>query len=244
MINFVCHRVEGAVWLKSFFLSRLISRDNVQTFVSRGSRRKWLIIVGAVVLAGLITGLVFLLTNMVNYDAAKRHVLEKGMVSIGLRGDLAGFAVKDEESGVIKGYEADIAAEMERRLFGNEVKVDYQEINSKTGKVLLDLGDLDFSLAAYVPTDAETYVAYSDPYYTDAIVFYVRKGSGITSAQEINGKTVGVVNTSYAGYNTKLEEFLKGKNIPLQIQILQRLPRRRRRAEGRPDRCVCRRQAS
>jgi ABC-type amino acid transport substrate-binding protein len=198
--------------VKRFKLSNIINRNKINLFFARDTKKKF-IIMGAVLFAILlIVVLAVIISNRVNYDAAKKPIKDKGIISIGLRGDLAGFAKKNEKSGAIEGYEADIAAEIVKRLFKEGIKVQYKETNSKTGKVFLDTGDLDMSLAAIVSSDTESYLAYTNSYYTDAIVFYVKKG-GITSADQLKGKKVGVVTSSYAGYNQKLEQFFKDKNI-------------------------------
>ena len=209
---------------KKFFLSNLINRNKINTFFKRDTKKKLYIAGGIFLFIVILIVVIVLLANRVNWNKAKDPILDKGMISIGLRTDLKVFALKNEKNGEIEGFEKDIAAEIVKRLFEDEkINVEYKEINSKTGKVYIQKGDLDFTLGAYIETNVESYLSYSDPYYTDAIVFYVRKGS-ITKAEEINGKRIGVVTTSYAGYNKKLEEFLKSKKIKCEYKYYNAYP--------------------
>jgi ABC-type amino acid transport substrate-binding protein len=198
--------------VKKFFGNNLVNRSKINTFFLRENKRKLIFIAVAVaLLAGLVT-LIVVLSNRVNYESAREPLRAKGMISIGLRTDIPGFAQTNKDGG-IEGFEADVAAEIVSRLFDENINVQYKAVNSKTGKVFIDQDVLDFSLGAYIQSSEESYLTYSDPYFTDAVVFYVRKGSSITSAEQIDGKKVGVVNSSYAGYEKKLEEFLKGKGM-------------------------------
>lgn len=209
---------------KKFFLSGLINRNKINTFFKRNTKRKMYIAGGIFLFIVILIIVIIALVNRVNWDKAKSPILDKGMVSIGLRTDLQGFALKNEQSGEIEGLEKDIAAEIVKRLFKEErINVEYKEINSKTGKVYIQKGDLDFTLGAYIETNTESYLDYSDPYYTDATVFYARQGS-ITKAEDINGKKMGVVSTSYAGYNKKLEEFLKSRKINCEYKYFNAYP--------------------
>jgi len=209
---------------KKFFLSRLINRSKINTFFRRNTKKKLYIAGGIFLFIAVLVVAVILFANSVNWDKAKGPILDKGMISIGLRPDLQGFALKNEESGEIEGFEKDIAEEIVKRLFKEEkINVEYKEINSKTGKVYIQKGDLDFTLGAYIKTDSESYLSYSNTYYTDATAFYARQGS-ITKAEDINGKKIGVVSTSYAGYNKKLEEFLKSRNIICEYKYYNAYP--------------------
>lgn len=197
---------------KKFFLSNLISRSRINTFLLRDTKKKIIFIAAVFLVLALIVTVVIVLSNRVNYEAAKEPIREKGMISIGLRSDIPGFAMLDEKSGVIKGFEADVAAEIVKRLFEEGINVQYKDINSKTGKVFINQDILDFTLGAYIQSTAESYLAYTDPYFTDAVVFYVRKGSSIT-AEQLDGKKIGMVSTSYAGYDSHLEKLFKDKNL-------------------------------
>ena len=201
---------------KKFFLSNLISRSRINTFLLRDTKRKIIFIAAVFLVLALIVTVAIVLSNRVNYEAAKEPIREKGMISIGLRTDIPGFALMDEKRGEIRGFEADVAAQIVKRLFEEGINVQYKDINSKTGKVFIDQGLLDFSLGVYIQSTAESYLTYTDPYFTDAVVFYVRKGSSI-AAEQLGGKKIGVVSSSYAGYDNNLEKFLKDKNIKCEI---------------------------
>jgi len=191
-----------------------IFKKNKFSFLSQGAKKK-VVVIGAVLICILFIVLIaVIMTNQVNFDKAKALILEKGMISIGLRTDMDGLARKND-SEVIEGFEADLAAEIVKRLFPDgSIKVQYKEVNSKTGKVFIDTGELDITLAAYVPGSDVDYILYSEAYYTDSIVFYAKKG-GAEGIDQLKGKKIGVVSTSYAGQ--KLEAYFKEKNIDCKI---------------------------
>ncbi len=188
-------------------------------FLRNNKNRLVLFIIIPVVIL-IIAAIILITSSQVNFSAAIAGIKAKGMISIGLRIDLTGFAVKNGDSGIIEGYEADIADEIIKRLITDDIKVQIKEINSKTGKVLIKNGELDMTLAAYIK-GSESYINYSAPYYTDGVVFYAKQ-DGIKSAEDLNGKTVGVVTSSYAGQ--KLEDFFKGKNISCSVKNYSSYP--------------------
>lgn len=182
--------------------------------ISPGTKKKIVIIAAALLIVLFIVSIALIMTSRVNFDKAKAPILEKGMITVGLRTDLDGLA-KKTNTGEIEGYEADLSAEIVKRLFPEgDVKVQYKEINSKTGKVFIDTGEIDMTLAAFFPSDDVSYLIYSDPYYTDTVVFYAKK-DGVKELSQLAGKKAGVVTSSYAGIN--LEKYFKDKNIDCKV---------------------------
>lgn len=195
--------------MRKVFLKNLLKKNRFSFNFTQNIRKK-IILAGAALFAAIIIVIIaILLSGRVNFEKAKAPILEKGMISIGLRGDIPGFA-QIGKNGAIEGYEADIAEEIVKRLFAEGINVQYKEINSKTGKVFIDSGELDMTLAAYVPDDSASNLIYSRPYFTDAVVFLTRNAS-IKSTADFKGKKVGVVTTSYAG--GKLEQYFKDNHV-------------------------------
>lgn len=78
-------------------------------------------------------------------------------------------------------------------------------MNAKTRGPMLDNGEIDLVIATFTITEErkKTY-DFSDPYITDGVGLMVKKDSGITGLKDLDGKTIGVAQSSTS--KTALEE--------------------------------------
>ena len=88
-----------------------------------------------------------------------------------------------------------------------EDKVEFQAVNAKTRGPLVENGEVDCVIATFTitPERKETY-NFSPAYYTDAVGLLVLKDSGIKDVEDLDGKIIGVAQSS-----TSQAEFEKYK---------------------------------
>jgi putative glutamine transport system substrate-binding protein len=120
--------------------------------------------------------------------AARSDVLR-----VGTKIDVPGFGYQNPETGVIEGFEVDIAHELARRLLGDADALEVTGVNVTTRGAMLDNNTLDATLATFTITEArKKSYNFSRPYFTDAIGILVKKDAGIDTFADLDGKTIGV----------------------------------------------------
>lgn len=120
--------------------------------------------------------------------AARSDVLR-----VGTKIDVPGFGYQNPATGVIEGFEVDIAHELARRLLGDANALEVTGVNVTTRGAMLDNNTLDATLATFTITEArKKSYNFSRPYFTDAIGILVKKDAGIDTFADLDGKTIGV----------------------------------------------------
>ena len=128
--------------------------------------------------------------------------------------------------------EDDLAYNIAGEIFGctpEEAKdkklVEFQGVTAKTRGPLLENGEIDLVIATFTITDErkETY-NFSTPYYTDAVGLLVNNDSGIESIEDLDGKIIGVAQSSTTkdGFKAYVEE--KGLNVNPEFQEFDGYP--------------------
>lgn len=156
-------------------------------------------------------------------SAAATPALDKikaaGVLKVGVKVDVPNFGLKNTSTGVTEGFEIDLAKAIAKDLLGDENKVETQAVTAKTRGPLLDNGEVDLVIATFTITDERKKVYnFSDPYYSDAVKMMVKKDSGIKGLKDLEGKTIGVAQSSTsmkaieeaakeAGVNVKFDEY-------------------------------------
>lgn len=127
-----------------------------------------------------------------------------GVLKVGCKTDVPNFSLQNTSSGEYEGFEDDLAYAIAGDIFGvsaDEAKakklVSFAGVIAKTRGPLLESGNLDLVIATFTITPArkETY-NFSTPYYTDAVGLLVNKDAGISSITDLDGKIVGVAQSS------------------------------------------------
>ena len=137
-------------------------------------------------------------------DADVQKIIDRGVLKVGCK------------SGEYEGFEDDLAYEIAGEIFGcsaDEAKekklVEFQGVTAKTRGPLLENGEIDLVIATFTITEErkETY-NFSTPYYTDAVGLLVNNDSGIESIEDLNGKIIGVAQSSTTkdGFTSYVEE--------------------------------------
>ncbi|GFZ32457.1 amino acid ABC transporter substrate-binding protein [Clostridium zeae] len=126
-----------------------------------------------------------------------QKIIDRGTLKVGVKVDVPKYGYKDPSTGKIDGFEIDIAKAVAKKILGDENKVDLQAVTAKTRGPLLDSGEIDMVAATFTITDErKKSYNFSDPYFTDGVGLLVKKDAGINSFKDLNGKKIGVAQSS------------------------------------------------
>lgn len=126
-----------------------------------------------------------------------QKIKDRGTLKVGVKVDVPKFGYKDPATGKIDGFEIDIAKAIAKKILGDENKVEFQAVTAKTRGPLLDSGEIDMVAATFTITEErKKSYNFSDSYFTDGVGLLVKKSSGFTSFKDLDGKTIGVSQSS------------------------------------------------
>jgi putative glutamine transport system substrate-binding protein len=126
-----------------------------------------------------------------------QKIIDRGTLKVGVKVDVPKYGYKDPSTGKIDGFEIDIARAVAKKILGDESKIDLQAVTAKTRGPLLDSGEIDMVAATFTITEErKKSYNFSDPYFTDGVGLLVKKDSGISSFKDLNGKKIGVAQSS------------------------------------------------
>lgn len=154
-----------------------------------------------------------------------QKIIDRGVLKVGCKSDIPKFSLQNTATGEYEGFEDDLAYEIAGEIFGctkEEAKekklVEFQGVTAKTRGPLLENGEIDLVIATFTITDErkETY-NFSTPYYTDAVGLLVNKDSGINSIEDLDGKIIGVAQSSTTKEGFK--EYVEKKGISVNPQF-------------------------
>ena len=102
------------------------------------------------------------------------------------------FSLLNEKDGQTRGFDAGIAQLLSNYILG-ENKVEITQVTSDTRESVLQNGQVDAVFATYTITDERKKSwDFSTPYRTDYVGLMVKKRSGFTSIEDLDGKVIGV----------------------------------------------------
>ncbi|MDQ0223501.1 transporter substrate-binding domain-containing protein [Streptococcus moroccensis] len=121
-------------------------------------------------------------------------IVKRGTLRVGVKQDVPNFGYRDPETNEYTGLEIEIAKKVADEL---GVAIELTPVTAQTRGALLDNGQLDMVAATFTITEERKKLYnFTTPYYTDANGFLVKKTSGISSWEDLNGKTIGVTQGS------------------------------------------------
>lgn len=127
-----------------------------------------------------------------------------GKLVAGVKYDTNLFGLKNTSTGQVEGFDVDMMKSLAKKIFGDESKVEFKEVTSKTRIPLLQNGDIDIIAATMTITDdRKKQVDFSDIYFAAGQSLLVPKNSPITGIQDLKGKTVIGVKGSTSVINIK-----------------------------------------
>lgn len=112
---------------------------------------------------------------------------------VGVKSDFPPFGYVDA-SGKNLGFDVDIAHLFAKALLGDENKVELVAVSSANRIPFLQSNKIDIVIASMTITDERKQVVeFSDPYFLSGGLLLVKQDSAIKSVEDLNGKTVAVV---------------------------------------------------
>ncbi|NLM83435.1 MAG: transporter substrate-binding domain-containing protein [Clostridiales bacterium] len=129
--------------------------------------------------------------------AQVQAIVDRGVLRVGVKVDVPNFGYQNPDTGEVEGLEIDIAKELAKRLLGDENKITTTGVTAQTRGPLLDNNEVDMIIATFTITEErKKSYNFTEPYYTDAIGFLVKKDSGIQTIKDLDGKTIGVAQSA------------------------------------------------
>jgi len=122
---------------------------------------------------------------------------QRGTIIAGVSFDIPGMGYKNARTGLIEGFEADLARAIAEKLLGAPDRIDFYQITDEKRIPALqsDLVDMVLSQLTITPDRAEQ-VDFSIPYYITREGLLVPKGSDIKGLDDLKGKRIAVTEGS------------------------------------------------
>ncbi len=122
---------------------------------------------------------------------------QRGTIIAGVSFDIPGMGYKNPRTGLIEGFEADLARAIAEKLLGAPDRIDFYQITDEKRIPALqsDLVDMVLSQLTITPDRAEQ-VDFSIPYYITREGLLVPKGSDIRGLDDLKGKRIAVTEGS------------------------------------------------
>lgn len=119
------------------------------------------------------------------------EILSQGKIAIGIRhADM--YPMIFQDGGDYKGFEIDLAIEITRRLFGDQVTIDWIPLRPEERIPSVESGQVDFLIRNMTHTiSRESKVLFTSNYFLDGVRLLVRKSDGYQDIGDLNGKTIG-----------------------------------------------------
>jgi len=137
-------------------------------------------------------------------DSYMAKVQKNGQLVVGVKYDTPPFGSLNPVSNQVEGFDADLARELARALFGDETKVKLVEAVSRNRIPFLQEDKVDVVLSTMTITDERRQeIDFSDPYYIAGQSILVRKGSPIKDVNDLNGRTVASAQGSTSEKNVR-----------------------------------------
>jgi len=163
----------------------------------------------------LSLGFMFQILNA-NDESLLDVIKQRGQIVVGVKNDVPQFALLDQASGEIKGFEIDIAKNLAKSILGDENKIKFVAVNAKTRGPLLDNGSIDAVIATFTITEQrkKTY-NFSQSYYKDPVGLLVLKEKNYKSLKDMNNAVIGVAQAATS--KKALEKAAKDLGIKLKF---------------------------
>jgi polar amino acid transport system substrate-binding protein len=118
-------------------------------------------------------------------------IAERGHLVVGVDQNTYLFGYRNPDTGVVEGFDVDVAREIARAIFGDPARVDLQVVDADQRESALTTGRVDMVVRTYsITCERENTVDFSTVYYYARQRILAAKGSGIHSAADLGGKRV------------------------------------------------------
>jgi polar amino acid transport system substrate-binding protein len=118
-------------------------------------------------------------------------IAERGRLIVGVDQNTNPFGFRNPSSGLLEGFDVDVAREIARSIFGDPDRIDPRVVEGGERESALQSGEVDLVVRTYsITCERKKKVAFSSTYFTAHQKILVVKGSGIDSAAALSGKRV------------------------------------------------------
>jgi polar amino acid transport system substrate-binding protein len=118
-------------------------------------------------------------------------IAERGRLVVGVDQNTYLFGYRNPDTGVVEGFDVDIAREIARAIFGDPGRVDLRVVDAEQRESALATGQVDLIVRTYsVTCERKKTVDFSTVYYYASQRILTVKGSGIHSATDLGDKRV------------------------------------------------------
>ncbi|MFJ7747831.1 transporter substrate-binding domain-containing protein [Peribacillus sp. NPDC097295] len=132
------------------------------------------------------------------------QIKENDKIVFGVKNDTRLFGLKNPNTKEVEGFDIDIAKALAGEILGDEEKVEFKEVTSKTRMPLLNNGDIDAIVATMTITEErKKEVDFTDVYFDAGQSLLVKKGSDIKGIDSLKGKKVLAVKGSTSAINIR-----------------------------------------
>jgi ABC-type amino acid transport substrate-binding protein len=140
-------------------------------------------------LLGLLT-LSFSLVSTPTEAKNLQNIIRAGKIVIGVKADYPPWSAINEKSD-FEGWEIDLCRKLAEYLFADPTRVQFVAVTSENRLKLLKSGKIDllWATVGQTPQRAKE-VDFSIPYFESGVRLLAKKGSGINSIYDLNGKKV------------------------------------------------------
>ena len=152
-----------------------------------------------------------------------QKIKDNGVLKAGVKVDVPKYGYKNPDTGEIEGFEVDLSKQVAKKILGDENKIELQGVTAKTRGPLLDNGEIDMVAATFTITEErKKSYNFSDPYLTDGVGLLVKKDAGYSNLKDLDGKTIGVAQSSTT--RKALEEEAANQGIALNFSEFSSYP--------------------
>lgn len=117
-------------------------------------------------------------------------IKQRDKIVFGVKHDTKLFGLKNPTTGEVEGFDIDIAKQIAKEILGDENKVEFVEVTSKTRIPLLNKGDIDAIVATMTITEErKKEVDFSNVYFEAGQSLLVKKGSPVQSIKDLTKDT-------------------------------------------------------
>jgi aspartate/glutamate/glutamine transport system substrate-binding protein len=121
---------------------------------------------------------------------ALEQIKERDKMVVGVKYDTRLFGLKNPNTGEVEGFDIDISRELAKEILGDENKVEFKEVTSKTRIPMLNNGDIDMIVATMtISEERKKEVDFSDVYFHAGQSLLVKKGSPIKGLEDLKKGT-------------------------------------------------------
>ncbi|MCG7344616.1 transporter substrate-binding domain-containing protein [Sporosarcina sp. ACRSL] len=123
-------------------------------------------------------------------DNVLERIKERDKIVFGVKYDTSLFGLKNPTTGEVEGFDIDVAKALAKEILGDETKIEFKEVTSKTRIPLLNKGDIDAIIATMTVTEErKKEVDFTDIYFNAGQSLLVKKGSPVQGLDDLNKDT-------------------------------------------------------